>query len=218
MSGAEKSSFFEKIHEQDSDQHYYFFDFDTRSDYEERKRLYLGKASFFFPDFMTENFEVDEIIKAFRCWISRIKLPLEEDQIKEISDKLENEKEISNILIKELETTGQINNERNTKGYEDIIIWYLRQHFPKELSLLFPNKIQLDTNGYIKNSRSLVNIVKEELSNRLKLIVSYQIKKVPKRESSRFPFEEKLAPFYKKIEYVINHRYKDLQQENKLNN
>ncbi len=213
MSGAEKSTFFEKIHEQDNDQHYYFFDFDTNKDYEKRKRLYSGKASFFFPDFMTENFEVNEIIKAFKCWISRIKLPLKEVNIKEISDKLEFEKLISNNLIRELETTGQINNERNTKGYEDIIIRYLKQHFPKELSILFPNKIQLDSNGWIKNSRSLVDIVKKELSNRLKLIVSYKIKKDPKRESSLFPFEKKLEPFGKKMEYLINHRYKELKKE-----
>ena len=122
MHSADKVIHIEKFHDPTEDQHCYFFDFDSKKKYEEKKRKYSGKSSFFFPDFITENFTVEEMLRALKLWICKFNITIDNSRLERITSDLEEEKHISEKLLDEIEIHGEILKPITTKGYEKIII------------------------------------------------------------------------------------------------
>lgn len=205
MQGINNADYHMKVSEDTEDHEYYFFfDFDSVDKYNSRREEYRDKCSFFFPDFMTENFTVDEFNEALISWIDFINLDLTGEHKSKIYELLMQEKEKSNILIEDINSGAELT-ERNTKGYEKISINYLRLYFRSELSKLFPESIGLDDNGWmLKSSKKYFDdLFKEGISNRLKQLIIDSMELDPRREH-KFQFEIKLQPFWDKLLTIVN--------------
>ena len=181
---------------------YFFIDFHNLDEYISKKDKYKENCSFFFPDFITENFTLEEFFRAFKSWIATIKLNIRKDQIEVLYKRLEREKKYSDEIIQEYESKNQIQR-RNTNGFEKVLISYLERNFPEELFELYPKIITLDHNNWIANHEDFESLVKTELTKRLKKLLRYSIKKDPERKGKKFAFENKLEPFYKEINNYI---------------
>ncbi|KKN14906.1 hypothetical protein LCGC14_0991450 [marine sediment metagenome] len=192
---------------------YFFIDFHNLDEFLSKKDKYKENCSFFFPDFITENFTVEEFKRAFNLWVATIKLNFEEKQKEELYEKLEQEKRISAAIIQEYESENQIQR-RTTNGFEKVLINYLKQHFSEDLYELYPQRIKLDHNNRLVNPEDFGALIKTELTSRFKKLIAYSIKRDPERRGQKFPFENKLEPFYKKIN---NYIYRNINTQFTLN-
>jgi len=57
-------------------------------------------------------------------------------------------------------------------------------------------------------------LIKTELTSRFKRLIAYSIKRDPERRGQKFPFENKLEPFYGKIN---NYIYRNINTQFELN-
>ena len=93
----------------------FFLDYENHTEYENNKELVGDNGEFFFPDFVTENFQPQEILEAFKDWVSDCSISLSSEHEKKILDLLENAKLESDKLISQPVKT------ENPKGYEEIL-------------------------------------------------------------------------------------------------
>jgi len=203
MVGADNLPYFKQICDAVPDRIFYFFiDFHNLDEFQSKKDKYGESCSFFFPDFVTENFTVKEFFRAFKLWIAFIKLNVDEQHINNLYILLEKEKSVSNEIIQEYESENQIQR-RTTNGYEKVLTNYLQQHFPEELVEKYPQILELDSNNRIKNQEDFSSLVKSEITLRLVKLLRYLMKNDPERKNFKFRFENKLEPFYKEINNYI---------------
>jgi len=173
---------------------YYFLDYENCENYKSLEDQIRSRGFFFFPDFITENFKADEILLSFLKFLEDSNISPEESQKIELENQLNIAKEESNMLINQ---SPKIN---NPVGYEEILIGFLMSNFQKELLMKFPK---------LKNHPDHTNISREKLIKKFKKIFTENyiipilrdyIKVDSKKQRRTFPFEEKLKPFYKRID------------------
>lgn len=79
---------------------------------------------------------------------------------------------------------------------------------------MYPQRINLDHNNRIVNHEDFESLIKTELTSRLKKLIIYSIKKDPERRGQKFPFENKLEPFYTEIN---NYIYRNINTQFEIN-
>jgi hypothetical protein len=196
--------FFIRISKDIKDWHiYYFLDYDNLEKYRKRKKDIGTLGCFFFPDFITENFSVEEFKNALFGWLEDFNILIDQDFKNKIEFKLVKEKERSNEIIHEVEEKLEIKS-RNTLGFEKSVLNILKQYCCDKIVDAYPDQLSLDQNGFIENYRDFENIFKTEIADRLSLVVLDSIENDPERRS-KFSFENKLDPFYKSIAKILDH-------------
>jgi len=183
--------------------YYYFFDYHNLNEYKQKKKKYDTISSFFFPDFITENFSSAEFYNSLIDWLDFINLKLSNDNDSEIIRLLEEEKEKSIVIIERIENKDDISRIK-ANGYEKVTINFLNKNYGKEIQRAYPNDIHLNPNNEIKKKDTFKQIFKREITSRIKDIVKNSMKNDPKRRDFKFPFEIKLEPFYRKIADLYN--------------
>ncbi len=206
MRGEDKSSFYKRVCEDIGDKEFFFlFDFHDLRNYKEKITKYGENCAFFIPDFITENFSVEQVFDAFLSIVISLGINVNEVNKEKILESLKKEKEKSIKIIKELESNSSPSI-ASAKGFEKVLIKYLRDNFPREVNMKFPF-ILLDENGYIteKNQKSkLKQELKKILAGNLKTHLIESLENDPKRKENKFPFEVKIEPFINNILQVIN--------------
>ncbi|KKM00879.1 hypothetical protein LCGC14_1800000, partial [marine sediment metagenome] len=206
MKGEDKSHFYKRVCEDVGDKDFFFlFDFHDFRNYEDKLSGYGEKCAFFYPDFITENFTIKQVYSAFLSIVNDFEINLVEEKKEKILDLLNNEDIKSKLIIKELKNNLSPSL-TSAKGFERVLIDYLRNNYPKEINSKFPT-ILLDDNGYIteKNQKKkLKQEIKRLLTNKLKVHLIKSLEHDPKRKNEKFPFEVKIEPFIKEILRVIN--------------
>jgi len=203
MGGMDKYLFYvritENVKEHDS---FFFFDYDNLDKYEKFKKYTNENHNFFFPDFITENFTPDQMFQFLEGWLYELDIEFAEDLKTQIKQKLLESKEESDELIKQINSEEEITLNR-PKGYEVKISEFLRKKFAEKLANKYPERIELNNYGEITQIKKFNQLMKTELSDRIKFVVLDSIEEDPNR-SFKFPFEVKLGPFYERINIVIN--------------
>jgi len=206
MKGEDKSHFYKRVCEDIGDKEFFFlFDFHDLRHYEEKFIKYGENCAFFYPDFITENFSVDQVFDAVLSIVKKLSIDLPKEKKDEILGILIKEKQKSNQLIKELENSSTPSIV-SAKGFENAMIDYLKDRYPIEINLKFPS-ILLDENGFIteKNQKKkLKQEFKKNFANNLKTHLIKSLENDSERKNEKFPFEVKIEPFIKDILRVIN--------------
>lgn len=203
MRGMDKFLYFAKITENVKEHDsYFFFDYDNLDKYKKNKEKCPDNSAFFFPDFITENFTPEQIFETLKAWLDELELEFTEDIEMQIKEELKRSKDESEELLKQVNSDEELSVNR-PKGYETKISSYFRKNFSREFAAKFPERLQVNQYGEISDKKKFNQIMKTEISERIKFIVSDSIINDPQR-NFKFPFEVKLEPFFDKITDIIN--------------
>ena len=172
-----------------------FLDYDNPQKFEERKKTLLNHGidliedvHFFFPDFITENFTVDQTLDSYIKWLDIKKLTISDNDKNKLISQLEYGKEIGISISKDL--TKQINFKGEIR-FEHILINTTLQLFNKELIGFYPGKIKKEY------QKKFSKEFKREFCPFLTDIVI----EWPRTDNRKtFSFETALWPFYKRTE------------------
>lgn len=208
MGGIGKAKFYKKLHEETKNFEFFYF-FDVHKDikgFEERKQVYGDRCSFFFPDFVTENFSAEECFNSFNIWLNDIRLSIRKDDKEFILNRLQIEKAKSIEMIKQFNEKKNITIQ-NSKGFEEIIIGRLKKY--KNEIIEYYKNVGVD----VKPDEKFKDRIKTELAGRLKLYLSNTFLDNTKR-TKKYSFEEKINPFYNIITKILNYQLQesDLQK------
>jgi hypothetical protein len=205
MQGISNSIYYERLC-RDSNIMKYFFVFDVHNidEFDKMRNLYGENCTFFFPDFITENFSIDEIYNSFQEWINEINLDISGESLIDIKNKITEEKNLSDAMNNEFKNLNRITT-HNSKGFEKIIINELNKKYSPEIVRLFPEKFKLTLNNHIENLKEFKDFVKKNLSQKLRFYVANSYPKNGAR-IKKFTFEYKLKPFLNRITEVINYQ------------
>lgn len=206
MKGEDKSHFYKRVYETIDDKDFFFlFDFHDLRNYEDKLAEYGENCVFFYPDFVTENFTIRQVYHAFLSIVNDFEISLTEEKKENILHLLDSEKKKSKLIIKELNNNSSPSI-TSAKGFEKVLIDYLRNNYPKEINSKFP-AILLDDNGYITErdqKKKLKQEFKTLLTNLLKVHLIKSLERDSERKKEKFPFEVKIEPFINQMLQVIN--------------
>ncbi|HEC39597.1 MAG TPA: hypothetical protein ENI29_15265 [bacterium] len=206
MKGEDKSHFYKRVCEDIGDKDFYFlFDFHDLRNYEDKVSRFGEDCAFFYPDFITENFTIKQVYHACIFIMNNLEIYLTEAKKEEILELLKKEKEKSKLIIQTIKNNSNPSI-RSAKGFENVLIDYLRNNYPKEINSKFPY-ILLDDNGYITGkdqTKKLKQEFKKLLANKLKIHLIKSLERDSERKKEKFPFEIKIEPFINKMLQVIN--------------
>jgi len=206
MRGEDKSTFYKKVCEDIGDKEFYFlFDFHDLRNYKDKITKYGENCAFFIPDFITENFSIEQVFNAFLSVLISLGINTNEIDKEKILEFLKKEKEKSKKIIKDLEGNSSPSI-ASAKGFEKVLIKFLRDNFPREINMKFPF-ILLDKNGYIterEQKSKLKQEIKRILAGKLKIHLIDSLENDPDRKKDKFPFEIKIEPFINNMLRVIN--------------
>lgn len=155
----------------------------------------IGKdGAFFFPDFVTENFEPIKVFKKFTAWFTKIGGSLSKNSENCLKKKLPQSKKHSNSLKTNRKKRG------NPKGYETILIEFLVNKYPKIIMNAYPSIKKVSNNHQYPDKNKFEPIFKKIFTeNYLLEIIKDSLENDPKRKGRKFSFEIKLKPFYESI-------------------
>lgn len=197
LGGSGKASYHIKICKEAEDKEYFFFlDYDNKDDYERNKKIIDSKGVFFFPDFVTENFSIEDIYKFYLDWINIFGFSLSVDQKKEIKSRLIKSKEKSEELIQMTKKKGR------PKGFEKTLINFTLKYFYQEILIKYPEFKNVDNHMDLKRFDQFFKTQFTE--NYLKKRISKSLIEDPDRKNEKFSFEVKIKPFLKQIAESFN--------------
>ncbi len=203
MQGINKAIYYDRVcRDSRIIEHFFIFDVHNIDEFNKYRDLYGDNCSFFFPDFVTENFSVEEVYNSLLDWINEIQLNIDEISLSEIREKLSEEKQLSIDMLNEFNENNEILI-HNSLGFEKMICNKLRKKYSKEIVNLLPEKFRLTHHKYIENSRDFDDYVKTYLAHKLKKYVAESYPENGPRDKV-FNFESKLKPFFTKIARIIN--------------
>ena len=117
IKGLSKIMYYLKLSEDIEERVYHFFlDYENPEVYDMNKDEVGNNGAFFFPDFVTDNFSPEEILKSFKDWTNSCNITLSSSLEDELMNLLQKAKQDSNRLISQTIKT------ENPKGFEEIII------------------------------------------------------------------------------------------------
>ena len=178
-------------------EYYLFLDYENQKNYEEKFKMILDGGVFFFPDFVTENFNVEQILKCYSCWITDLGGNLNKEDKHALNQKLTESKIQSDALIRASKKEG------TAKGFEEILIDFTKVNYSNLILHNFP-EFKIDKQTQYLSYKKLKQKFKEIFTERYLIeIIKTSLKDDPERNIIKFEFENKLEPFYKKINNVI---------------
>ncbi|MFW9972676.1 MAG: hypothetical protein ACFFDF_20995 [Candidatus Odinarchaeota archaeon] len=176
---------------------YFFLDYENEQKYNNNKSLIGEHGDFFFPDFVTENFNPEEILKLFTKYFNSIGGTLTEGYREFLSEELFKCKEESKLLIQMEKKEG------NPKSYEKILINFLIKKYPEILIKKYPD-CKIDGEHPYPNKRKFKQKFKEVFTEKyIVTIIKNALEIDPDRKGEKFAFENKLTPFYDSINQYI---------------
>ena len=178
--------------------YYFFLDYENSQKYKRNKSLISDHGNFFFPDFISENFEPEIILDKFNDWVNNIGGILKSEDIEFLDNKLKTCKSESNTLIQMKQKKG------NPEGYEKVLINFSLRKYNNLLIKLYPN---LKVNGnpnYISKAKFEQEFRKIFTEKYIISIIENSLKSDPKRKGKKYPFEVKPSPFYNSINQYIH--------------
>lgn len=172
-------------------------DYDNPQKYEERKKTLLihgidiiEDVYFFIPDFVTENFTVEQIFDSYIKWLNNKKLSISNNDKNKLIFQLEGAKEIGRQISKD---PTNLKGSDNEIRFEQILINTSLQLFNKELARFYPKIDFSDKEGRKKFSKKF----KKEFCPFLTDIVIAWFRTDNRKD---FSFETALWSFYKRTE------------------
>ena len=209
MTSQDKAGFFQRMSEIIIERViYFFFDYDNYDKYKRNKEKYGANNRFFFPDFITENFTPDQFLNSLKEWLDSININLFKDDEEIINNLIQNAKKTSDRLIERVNNNEEIKekNLRNPKGYEGIVASILMKKYALKLHKKYPDMVIINHFNVVggKDKDKFNQLFKREISERIKHFVIDSITEDPERKNYRFPFENKLEPFFSLITDAIN--------------
>ena len=172
-------------------------DYDNLEQYKKRRETLLNHGIdliegvyFFIPDFITENFTVEQIFDSYIKWLNNKKLSISNNDKNKLISQLESAKKIGKQISKD--PTNQINSDNEIR-FEQILINTSLQLFNKELARFYPKIDSFNKEGRKKFSKKF----KEEFCPFLTDIVIAWFRTDNRKE---FSFETALWSFYKRTE------------------
>lgn len=159
---------------------------------------------FFFPDFVTENFTVEQMLNCYSKWIKDLSGNLTAENKSILNQRLTKSKEQSVALI------SASKKEEIIKGFENILVDFTQVHYSDLILQKYP-EFHIDSQQLYLSKKKFKQKFKEIFTeNYLIEIVRTSLEDDPERKSIKFAFEHKLEPFYKKINKII---YRNIDQQ-----
>ena len=196
--GGGNTIYYSKLIKDIKEREYFFFlDYENQRNYEEKSCMIQDNGVFFFPDFVTENFTVEQTLKCYSTWINDLGGNLKTEARAILNQRLIESKKQSEILILASKKEG------TTKGFEDVLIDFTKVHYPSLILQNFP-ELQIDSQTNYLSKKKLKQKFKEIITEKYLIeIVKTSIEDDPERKTIKFSFEHKLEPFYEKINTII---------------
>ena len=189
--GVDKNIYFLNLSKDIEEQVYFFFlDYENKDVYKRNKDNIKADGDFFFPDFITENFKPLEILSAFKEWTNDYNIRISSTLEEQIKNMLENVKQQSNNLILQTIKTN------NPKGYEEILIDILMNNYQSKLLMRYSFLRKHLRSTSVDKGKLKKRFKKTFTKNQIIKIVENSLKDENREE---FSFEEKLKPYYSKI-------------------
>lgn len=181
------------------ERHYYFFlDYERLQNYKAKKSIIGDNGAFFFPDFVTENFNPEEILELFAKWFNKIGVTLTKRDREVLSKELNECKSESNLLIQMEEKEG------NPKSYEKVLINFSLKNYPDYLIKAYPEINNNENSQYPNRMKFKQKFKKIFTENYLILLIKKALETDPERKGDKFAFETKISPFYASINQYIH--------------
>ncbi len=174
--------------------YFFFLDYENPQKYNEKKEEIGNHGAFFFPDFVTENFEPEAILDLYDKWINNLGTSLKENQRKTLLSDLKNSKNESNRLLASEDKTLDI------KGYEKILMDFSQKNFKDNLMETYPEIVFGGDHPYLNKEKFKQTFKKVFSEEYLILPIKEKLGKDPERKNEKFAFEMKMKPFYDAID------------------
>ena len=173
--------------------YFFFLDYERPQKYSEKKGKIGDHGAFFYPDFVTENFEPDVILDLYDKWINVLGATLIESQRQLLLTELKKSKNESNELIESEDKN------LNIKGYESILIDFSLRNFKDNLMKAYPMIVSGKDYPYPNKKKFRQTFKKFFTEEYLILPIKEKLEEDPERRNEKFAFEMKLNPFYDAI-------------------
>jgi hypothetical protein len=186
----------------DQPEKYSFFlvDYEDEKNYADLQPIVADNGVFFFPDFITENFTVEEFCGTLKSWMETISLSFTDPEWAELREKLEEQKELSNGLISNI-SKGLPLNTKKAKGFESESILYLQIKRKQEIGQIY-HYMQTYLNREGKFRKKFGKILKTGVSEQLRQVIEARFAE-PEEKREKFSFEKKLEGFVKDAYSVV---------------
>ncbi len=178
--------------------YFFFLDYERSQKYKEKKELIGDNGAFFFPEFITENFNPEEILELFAKWFNTIGVTLTKREREGLSKELNECKTESNLLIQMEEK------EDNPKSYEKVLVNFSIRNYRDFLLKAYPEIIIDENPQYPSKKKFKQKFKKIFTENFIILLIKNALETDPERRGDKFAFEIKLSPFYKSINQYIH--------------
>ncbi len=173
--------------------YFFFLDYERPQKYSEKKGKIGDHGAFFYPDFVTENFEPDAILDLYDKWLNNLGTTFKESQRNSLLSELKRSKDESNGLIALEDKT------LNIKGYEKILIDFSLRNFQANLMKAYPEIVIGKDHPYPSKKKFRQTFKKFFTEEYLIIPIKERLEKDPERKNEKFAFEMKLKPFYDAI-------------------
>ncbi|OLS14624.1 MAG: hypothetical protein RBG13Loki_1726 [Promethearchaeota archaeon CR_4] len=182
ITGIDKTPYFQKVCN-DIETHifHFFLDYETEGKYIEKLVDHQKNTSFFFPNFMTENFQTNVIFDCYSKWIQEIGVQFNHKLKIDLLKELAKAKFDSCQLCKMEPKSG------NPKGYEHHLLKFTQRNFRVHIINAYSEEIANNVN------RNLEKIIKTEVTKRLTLLFEKNVnsEKTKKKQYSFLDFTRK---------------------------
>lgn len=205
IGGVGNTIYYRKLVKDIKERDYYFFiDYENPENYQKKLDFIQNDGVFFFPDFVTENFTVEQILNGYSKWIKDLGGNLSTQNKGILYQRLNDSK------VQSVELISASKKDKIIKGFENILIDFTQVYYPELIKQKYPEHYTDSQQYYLSKKKLKQNFKKIFTEKYLLEIVRTSLEVDPERKSRKFAFEYKLEPFYKKINKII---YRNIDQQ-----